>query len=431
MSSSRFASQTCHPLPGSEKPAFTEEALPPALLAHSVAATGDYTPGEPITVSVIVKRKEAIDPESFLDPAKRVSREEFESKHGADPASIKLVEEFAAEYGLTVDTKNPVIGTGYRTVHLTGTQDAMEMAFSVTLKHIETAQGTLRVREGSICLPEELVGHIDAVLGLDNRPVAKPHSRGAVPHAANVSYTPVQIGQLYGFPANASAAGQTIGIIELGGGYRPADITAYFQGLGLAVPTVSAVLVDKGKNAPGKASSADGEVMLDIEVAGAIAVGAKIVVYFAPNTDQGFIDAISTAVHDTTNKPSVISISWGGPESTWSSQSLTSLDAACQSAAALGVTITVAAGDNGSTDGVTGTANHVDFPGLQPACPRLRRHQAHRLRHQDHQRSRLERRRGQRRRNRGWRLHRLRSAHLAGESERSEAYCQHRWPWRS
>ena len=104
--------------------------------------------------------------------------------------------------------------------------------------------------------------------------------------------------------------------------------------------------------------------MLDIEVAGAVAPGAKIAVYFTPNTDQGFIDAITTAVHDTTNKPSVISISWGGPESSWTQQSLTALDAACQSAAALGVTITVAAGDNGSSDG--GTGNNVDFPASSP-----------------------------------------------------------------
>jgi kumamolisin len=104
--------------------------------------------------------------------------------------------------------------------------------------------------------------------------------------------------------------------------------------------------------------------MLDIEVSAAVAPGAKVAVYFAPNTDQGFIDAITTAVHDTTNKPSVISISWGGPESSWTQQSLTALDAACQSAAALGITITVAAGDNGSSDG--GTGNNVDFPASSP-----------------------------------------------------------------
>lgn len=366
MPQSRFASQSRVALPGSERSAFSEGEVPPALLAHSVAATGDYAPQESITVSVIAKRREPIDADSVAEGAHRVSREAFEARHGADPASIQLIHDFAAEFDLTVDEKNPVIGTGYRTVHLTASREAIEKAFGVKLSDRETEQGKLRVRQGSICIPEELVGHIDAVLGLDNRPIAKPHCRSAKPNATGTSYTPVQVGQLYGFPAGAKAAGQTIGIIELGGGFRPADITAYFQGLGLPVPTVTAVSVDKGKNKPGKASGADGEVMLDIEVCAAVAVDAKIVVYFAPNTDQGFIDAISTAVHDATHKPSVISISWGGPESSWSTQSLNALDAACQSAAALGITITAAAGDNGSTDGVTGTANHVDFPASSP-----------------------------------------------------------------
>ncbi len=104
--------------------------------------------------------------------------------------------------------------------------------------------------------------------------------------------------------------------------------------------------------------------MLDIEVAAAVAPGANIVVYFAPNTDQGFVDAIATAVHDTTNKPSVISISWGSAEANWTQQSITALDDACQSAAALGVTVTVASGDDGSTDGHAG--NNVDFPASSP-----------------------------------------------------------------
>jgi kumamolisin len=124
------------------------------------------------------------------------------------------------------------------------------------------------------------------------------------------------------------------------------------------------VSVDGGANAPTNPSGADGEVALDIEVAGAIAPGAKIAVYFATNTDQGFVDAITTAVHDTTNNPSVISISWGGPESGWPQSSLTAMDDACQSAGAIGVTITVASGDNGSSDGASG--NNVDFPASSP-----------------------------------------------------------------
>jgi kumamolisin len=224
-----------------------------------------------------------------------------------------------------------------------------------------------RVREGGIHLPASLAGMVEAVLGLDNRPQARPHFRVHQPRvhaAAPNSYTPPQVAEAYNFPVKASGAGQTIGIIELGGGYRQADLTAYFKTLGLAAPTITAVSVNKGKNKPSTASSADGEVMLDVEVAASVAPGAKVAVYFTPNTDQGFLDAITTAVHDAANKPSVISISWGGPESSWTAQSMTAMDEACQSAAALGITITVAAGDDGSTDG--GTGNNVDFPASSP-----------------------------------------------------------------
>jgi kumamolisin len=71
-------------------------------------------------------------------------------------------------------------------------------------------------------------------------------------------------------------------------------------------------------------------------------------------------------VHDTTNNPSIVSISWGGPESSWTQQAMTSMDEAFQSAGAMGVTVCVAAGDDGSTDGVTDGLNHVDFPASSP-----------------------------------------------------------------
>jgi kumamolisin len=240
----------------------------------------------------------------------------------------------------------------------------MQKAFGVVLAQKAIDGVEYRVREGGIYLPASLIDSVVAVLGLDNRPQAKPHFRIRQPNTVSTSYTPVQVAQAYKFPANATGTGQTIGIIELGGGYRQTDLTAYFKTLGLVAPTIAAVSVDSGKNSPSNANGADGEVMLDIEVSASVAPGSKVAVYFAPNTDQGFIDAISTAVHDTTNKPSVISISWGGPESSWTQQSLAALDAACQSAAALGITITVAVGDNGSSDG--GTGNNVDFPASSP-----------------------------------------------------------------
>jgi kumamolisin len=106
--------------------------------------------------------------------------------------------------------------------------------------------------------------------------------------------------------------------------------------------------------------------MLDIEVIGALVPDATIAVYFAPNTDAGFLDAVTQAIHDTTNKPSVISISWGSAESNWTDQAMTAMDDAFQAAATLGVTICVASGDSGSSDGVTDGSDHVDFPASSP-----------------------------------------------------------------
>jgi kumamolisin len=295
---------------------------------------------------------------------------------------VRLVKAFAKEFGLAVQPGTPA--PGRRTIKLTGTVAKLQRAFGVSLMHQTVGASLCRVRQGGIHLPQELAGHVVAVLGLDNRPQAQPHFRiagqqGAAaarlaqgsgfarPHAAaGISYTPVQVGQLYGFPADATAFNQTIALIELGGGFRQADITAYFKSLGQAPPKVVAVSVSGGKNSPGDANGADGEVMLDVEVAAAIAPGSRIVVYFAPNTDQGFVDAIASAVHDTANNPSVISISWGAAEVNWTAQAMNALDAACQSAAALGITITVASGDNGSSDGVSDNGKHVDFPASSP-----------------------------------------------------------------
>ena len=250
----------------------------------------------------------------------------------------------------------------------------MQKAFDASLIcYTQQSSGkTFRGREGTLSLPTELKGVVTAVLGLDTRPVAKPHFRMkgvADPDKRQVApppgtFTPQQVAALYSFPTNVTGSGQTIAIIELGGGYKAADLKTYFTGMGLKVPSVTAVSVDGAKNTTG--SAADGEVLLDIEVAGAIANGAKIAVYFAPNTDKGFVDAITEAVHDTTRKPSVVSISWGGPEDSWSQQSRDALNSALQDAATLGVTVTVAAGDNGSTDGVTDGKLHVDFPASSP-----------------------------------------------------------------
>jgi kumamolisin len=279
----------------------------------------------------------------------------------ADPGDLDVVEQFAHHARLTVVDSNP----RKRRVILTGSASDISKAFGAKLTRYKSKQTgtTFRCRTGMLTVPEELHGMVVAILGLDNRPVAKPHFRKKKAAQAT-SFTPTQVATLYNFPKDIFGAGQTIAIVELGGGYQTADLTTYFGNLKVPVPKVTAVSVDGGKNTPG--SDADGEVLLDIEIAGAIAYQANIAVYFAPNTDQGFVDAITDAVHDTARKPSVISISWGAPEDSWTEQARTAMNAALEDAAALGVTVTVASGDNGSTDGETDGNLHVDFPASSP-----------------------------------------------------------------
>ncbi len=349
------------------------------ILAGSVRATmpgalviGKADPAERLEVTVLVRRQASAELAARVGelarpdaPAKHLSREEFAQHHGASSADFAAVKKFAVAHGLSVVQQD----AARRTIVLAGTVAQFSDAFEVELQQFEHEGGTYRGRTGPIHVPNELAGTVEAVLGLDDRPAARPHLRGlngsAAPAAAT-AFTPSQIARLYGFPAG-TGAGQCIAIIELGGGYRPRDLRTYFNQLGVAPPRVTAISVDNAHNHPtGSAAGPDGEVMLDIEVAGAVAPAAHLAVYFAPNTDSGFLNAITTAVHDAVNKPSVISISWGGPEASWTAQSLNAYDQAFQDAAALGVTVLAAAGDNGASDGLNDGKFHVDFPASSP-----------------------------------------------------------------
>ncbi|MDE1863522.1 MAG: S8/S53 family peptidase [Thaumarchaeota archaeon] len=337
--------------------------------------TGSPDPREKIQVTVLIRRPNAdevgrrVEQNLAALPKDRqhMTREEFQKRFAASEEDIKRIESFATSNNLDVAR---VDRTQCKVV-LSGTVADFSRAFDVKLALYKHPAGTYRGRTGRIHVPDEISQIVRGVFGLDNRPQAKPHFRifeknkkAASPQA---TYLPTSLASMYDYPKGLDGTGQTIGIIELGGGFKMSDLQAYFSKLGLAMPDVEAVSVDGATNSPtGSANGPDGEVMLDIEVAGAIAPKSKIMVYFGPNTDIGFLDAIDAAVHDAKNKPSVISISWGGTESNWTSQSLDAFNQAFKNASALGVTVSVAAGDDGSSDGVSDGLAHVDFPASSP-----------------------------------------------------------------
>ncbi|WP_035466172.1 protease pro-enzyme activation domain-containing protein [Alicyclobacillus pomorum] len=355
-------------LPGSER-----TALP------SAQKIGPADPNERMSVTLLLRRSSP-DTELTrvieemgsrpLHQRRHLSHEEFAATYNVNPDDLKKVEEFAHDYGLDVNQVNSAAGT----VTLSGLAASFSKAFGVDLANYEHPEFTYRGRTGHVHIPENLADIVQAVLGLDNRPQSGAKFRifdkkeGFVrAMETGVSYTPPEVAQLYNFPSNVNCSDQCIGIIELGGGYRPDDLKEYFTRIGIPQPNISDVSVDGANNAPtGDSGGPDGEVALDIEVAAAVAQGARIAVYFAPNTDAGFLNAITTAIHDTRNKPSVISISWGGPENAWTPQAIQAMNRAFQDAAALGITVCCASGDNGSSDGVNDGRVHVDFPASSP-----------------------------------------------------------------
>lgn len=328
-----------------------------------------------------------------------LTREELADLRGASPEDLAKIDAFAHDHNLTVVESS----VPKRMVRLHGKLEDLQSAFGVKLRRYRTSNTEFRGRTGQVFVPAEISNIVEGVFGLDTRPAAKPHVRildGAMKSKSRpaktvkagpdkkkkkpkppaqprpVSFKVTDIFKLYNFPTNLDGTGQTIGIIELntpsgsggnpdnlGAGYTASDLDKFFSNLKLKTPSVTPVSVNGGANIPNVNPSADGEVTLDIEVAGAAAPGAKIAVYFAPNTDQGFIDAVSAAVHDSVRKPSVISISWGGPEEGSTQQFMTGMDSVLRDAALLGVTVCCASGDSGSSDlNQSDGKPHADFP---------------------------------------------------------------------
>ena len=343
-------------LPGSER----------APLAEARPA-GQLDTSERAELTLVLRRRAGL-PADIVEGPTVLTSDELAARYGAGPADVDLVRQTLTSLGLAVTA----VHLATRRIKVAGTLGELSRAFGVTLQLVSsTSPGghvvTHRYREGPVYVPAALDGIVLAVLGLDTRPQFRAHFRPRAAAAQGTSYPPNQVADIYQFPAGTTGAGQTIAVIELGGGFSTSDLDTYFGGLGIPVPAISAVSVDGAANAPGSdPTGADVEVALDIDVIGAAAPGATQVVYFAPNNgDQGFVDAISEATQ-ASPAPIAISISWGQSEDSWTAQGRAAMDAAISDAAALGITVCVASGDNGSGDAVKDGRVHVDFPASSP-----------------------------------------------------------------
>lgn len=268
-----------------------------------------------------------------------------------------------------------VIGIDKYHLQISGTSDTLGKALQTEFHQYEEDNLKYHVTTSDVSLPISWTNKINNILGLSTNKIAHPrHIKGEkiketddtqiktrdieLSPRASVYFYPTQLATLYNFPTGLNGSGQKVGIIELGGGYLMADIISYLQSLNInTIPSITNVSVDGAINNPSDTSGANIEVVLDIEIIVALAPNANIFVYFAPNSEQGFYNAINKAIIDGCN---IISISWGAPEPLWSSLTKTSFNNLFQTATLQNINVFVAAGDAGSGDGLSG--NNVDFP---------------------------------------------------------------------
>jgi len=374
-------------------------------IAPKAKRVGPSDPNEVVSVTLTVRRRPGAPPlptqEHWANtpPGERqyISADDFTSQYGAASADLDRVAEFASSQGLTVVEKD----AARRTVIVSGKVSKMNKAFAVELARYEVepppeeerkrresdAQRPERRREvyrgyeGEVHLPADLAPVVEGVFGLDNRRMAR---RSITPFPVITPLTPPQVAQLYDFPSPPHHIGkETIGLLEFSDlvigtcGYLPSDINAYFTtalgiGPGFVTPTLTDISVNGATNSPGGFD--DAEVALDIEVAGAVAQGAHIAVYFTTWDENGWILAVKRAVHPNPGepRPSVLSISWDWTEFhsignvAWTPAAMAAVSATFQEAAMFGMTVLVASGDDGSNCQTWDGLAHVYYPESDP-----------------------------------------------------------------
>jgi kumamolisin len=309
-------------------------------------------------------RRKAELPELSGRPAAILTQDEIARSYGAAEQDIENVVQVLEELGLqkiSGDIANA-------SLTFSGTVAAMEAAFQVELFDYAHADGDYRGYTGSKHIPAELADIVTNVAGLDNRQVARRrrhrvHDNGQTAAAglAPTWYTSAELAEHYNFPSG-DGGGEAVGIVEFGGGYFPDDLRTFCALAKVPMPAVKTVSVD-GTSTAAK-DGAESEVMLDVEVIAGVCPKATIVVYFAEWSEKGWLTVLNAVLNDQENNPGVISISWGAPEDTdiWTDATMAQVNDLLKQAAYRGITVCVAAGDDGSSDADGDGRAHVDFP---------------------------------------------------------------------
>jgi kumamolisin len=331
-----------------------------------------------------------------------LSSQEFNDQFGPSAETVAQVTRRLQSAGLQVTRASTTM------LRVTGTPQAMETAFNVSLHAYQVPASAAgpgyryRAPVGTPQVSADIAPAVQAVLGLNTRPRFHPHLRHGlntkatkVTPAATAPQTPdppglwtvTDFAQYYDvtplYKQGVDGHRRTLAIVTLAA-FTPSDAFGYWSSLGLTVSSkrLKEVQVDGGSGPPSDFSGSD-ETTLDVEQSGGLAPGANIIVYEAPNTDQGFLDAFAAAID--ANTADTISTSWGqwefldetpdvtDPFTQRNTDSLKALNELLIQAALQGQSVYAASGDAGAFDAndsfptpLFTQALSVDSPASQP-----------------------------------------------------------------
>ncbi|SDW47440.1 Pro-kumamolisin, activation domain [Alicyclobacillus hesperidum] len=366
---------------------------------------GPASPGETITASLILKVQNEQGLENYIQQTetpgnpnyhKFLTTSQFADEYAPSPQVIEQITGYVEQLGLHVDQ----VDADGLDMQISGTVAQFDNALNTTIDNFRAGGREFRAPKHIPHIPNVLLNSVLAVVGLDTEQAAQsltvktPNVQGApspkvvLPQSGSTatntpgSYTVGDTANMYDinplYQKGITGKGETVGIVTLSD-FNPSDAYTYWSTIGLKTPAnrIREVQVDGG----GQIDSGSDETTLDVEQAGGIAPDANIVVYDAPNTDAGFIDAFYQAVSD--NVADSLSVSWGQPEIDYLAamnngvdytDELAAFNQAFMEAAAQGISMFAAAGDSGAydtardfppSDGFT-TPLTVDFPASDP-----------------------------------------------------------------
>jgi kumamolisin len=343
---------------------------------------GEVDPDERIVVTVYLKRRtpDLYEPGSAGDLArlsKPVTRRALSAERRRTHARAgERIRKLAERFHVTVCS----IDLSQRIVVLEATARTMTEILGATLRIYDDGHCRFRARVGTLVVPKEIAPWTRAILGFDQRPVARPVPRlqPLVGGGAGGGLWPTEVAALYGIPLDRDVSKICVGIIALGGGYLATDLAKALTAMGREAPEVidQPVIVPEpptGSGATpangnhfGNGTVADEEIALDLQILASLLPKARIVVYFAGNTIQSLVGAINQAIFDDVHRPQVLSVSWGSAETFWSPSARDAMQGVLADAKRLNVTVLFAAGDELATAGLDDGKAHVWFPASSP-----------------------------------------------------------------